>query len=186
MTALRKVRRGDLAWFLHKRSYDLQTKQIVHYQEASMKALNPTSLLKKVTVLLGVAAASSLISFPVLAQLNPNPSIFNEPPYNGSRCPRPDSRRSLRPAECGRRGRYRQAIYGGPPAPGPGKGKGRHRRSIYAPAPARGPVGGQPPAYNSPTGRQPNYTPPPAYSPAPSRQPNYSPPPVPLPVPRPN
>lgn len=151
-----------------------------------MKALNPTSLLKKVTFLLGVAAASSLISVPVLAQLNPNPTIFNQPPSKGSRCPRPDSRRSLRPAECGPRGRYRQAIYGGPPAPGPGKGKGkgRHRRSIDAPAPGRGPAYGQPPAYNPPLGGQPNNSPP-AYTPAPPRQPNNSPPPVPLPVPLP-
>jgi hypothetical protein len=62
-----------------------------------MNALNPTSLLKKVAVLLGVAAATSLISFPVLAQINPNPSIFNEPQNNGVRCPDPGRGRSRGP-----------------------------------------------------------------------------------------
>jgi hypothetical protein len=161
-----------------------------------MNALNPTSLLKKVAVLLGVAAATSLISFPVLAQINPNPSIFNEPQNNGVRCPDPgrgrsrgpDNLRALRlsllPASCTARGRYREATYGGQPVRRPGKGKARHRRSVDAPAPGRGPAYGQPPAYNPALGGQPNYSPP-AYSPAPPSQPNNSPPPVPLPVPQP-
>lgn len=56
----------------------------------SMNLLNRTSLIKKasvsvsrtVAVLVAVTGVSFSISFPVLAQLNPHPSIFREPPYN--------------------------------------------------------------------------------------------------------
>ena len=50
-------------------------------------------LLKLLVSLVGMVNASILISFPALAQsggaTNPNPSIFNEPPYNRSRTPAP-------------------------------------------------------------------------------------------------
>lgn len=52
-----------------------------------MKAQNHSKLLKKLVGLVGVAGASVIIGFPVVAQqqggaVNPRPSIFNEPPYN--------------------------------------------------------------------------------------------------------
>jgi uncharacterized surface protein with fasciclin (FAS1) repeats len=48
-----------------------------------MTRLKSISSLKKLTSLLGVATASALIGLPALAQqVNPRPSIFNEPPYN--------------------------------------------------------------------------------------------------------
>jgi len=47
-----------------------------------MTRLKSISSFKKLTSLLGVATASALIGLPALAQVNPRPSIFNEPPYN--------------------------------------------------------------------------------------------------------
>lgn len=59
-----------------------------------MKVQNHTKLLKKLAGLVAVAGSSVLIGFPAGAQqqggpLNPNPSIFNEPPYNRSRTTAP-------------------------------------------------------------------------------------------------
>ncbi len=59
--------------------------------EMSMNALNRASLLKKLALLVAITGISSSISIPVLAQTNPRPSIFNEPPYNRS-YPRPGHR----------------------------------------------------------------------------------------------
>ncbi|MBD2119419.1 fasciclin domain-containing protein [Trichocoleus sp. FACHB-262] len=50
-----------------------------------MTKLKSISSLKKLTSFLGVVTASALIGLPALAQVNPNPSIFNEPPYNRAR-----------------------------------------------------------------------------------------------------
>lgn len=52
--------------------------------------------LRKLAGLMGVAGISILIAFPGKAQqpggvLNPNPSIFNEPPYNRSTTPAPSA-----------------------------------------------------------------------------------------------
>ena len=51
-----------------------------------IKTQNHNRLLKKLVGWAGVAGASFLIGFPAEAQqggaVNPNPSIFNEPPYN--------------------------------------------------------------------------------------------------------
>lgn len=51
-----------------------------------IKVQNHNSLLKKLVGWVGLASASFLIGFPAEAQqggsVNPNPSIFNEPPYN--------------------------------------------------------------------------------------------------------
>lgn len=40
---------------------------------------------QKVAGMAGAAIATTLLGLPALAQLNPNPSIFNEPPYNRAR-----------------------------------------------------------------------------------------------------
>jgi putative membrane protein len=45
--------------------------------------MNRTRLIKKATGLVSVAALASVISFPGLAQVNPRPSIFEEPRYDG-------------------------------------------------------------------------------------------------------
>ena len=61
-----------------------------------MNTLNYLSWLKKVTVLIIVTGTSLSISLPAFAQLNPRPSIFNEPPYNslqGAPGPRPGHHR---------------------------------------------------------------------------------------------
>lgn len=47
-----------------------------------MNKLTRTSLSKKFAVLMTVTGVSSFISLPVMAQLNPRPRIFDEPPYN--------------------------------------------------------------------------------------------------------
>lgn len=52
-----------------------------------MNKLTRTSLSKKLAVLMTVTGVSSLISLPVMAQLNPRPGIFNEPPYNRLQSP---------------------------------------------------------------------------------------------------
>ncbi|MBE9181102.1 DUF4142 domain-containing protein [Oculatella sp. LEGE 06141] len=46
-----------------------------------MKELN---YIKKATTVAGAAAIASLLGLPALAQVNPNPSIFNEPSYDGN------------------------------------------------------------------------------------------------------
>lgn len=58
------------------------------------KVQNYNNLLKLLVSLVGMLGASILIGYPVGAQqptgaTNPRPSIFNEPPYNGSRTPAP-------------------------------------------------------------------------------------------------
>lgn len=50
-----------------------------------MNSPERANLIKKLIGFVGAAGITSLMSSPVLAQLNPNPSIFNEPPYNRSR-----------------------------------------------------------------------------------------------------
>ena len=88
-------------------------------------ARNRTSLLKKVAVLVAVTGVSSLITLPALAQLNPRPSIFNEPTYNRSYRPRPghEPRHGPRPRLGHGRGPRldprlgQQPGYGRPPAP---------------------------------------------------------------------
>lgn len=55
-----------------------------------MKVENHSKLLKHLVSLVGVASASMLLGLPAGAQsqggaVNPNPSIFNEPPYNRGR-----------------------------------------------------------------------------------------------------
>ncbi len=52
-----------------------------------MNKLTRTSALKKLAVLMTVTGVSSLISLPVMAQLNPRPRIFDEPPYNRLQSP---------------------------------------------------------------------------------------------------
>lgn len=49
-----------------------------------MVSQKQTKLLQRLTVLVGITGASTLVAFQAVAQsrLNPNPSIFNEPPYN--------------------------------------------------------------------------------------------------------
>ncbi len=47
-----------------------------------MNGLNFSATTKKLAGLVSVAIAGASIGIPVAAQLNPNPSIFNEPPYN--------------------------------------------------------------------------------------------------------
>lgn len=54
-----------------------------------MKLLNSTSPLQKLAGFVGAATATALMGLPALAQLNPNPSIFNEPPYNRARTAQP-------------------------------------------------------------------------------------------------
>ncbi len=56
-----------------------------------MNLSNYTLLVRRLTALLGAAGASALLSLPALAQMtnggdqrNPNPTIFNEAPYNGA------------------------------------------------------------------------------------------------------
>ncbi len=58
------------------------------------KVQNHNNLLKLLVSLVGMLGASILIGYPAGAQqptgaTNPRPSIFNEPPYNGSRTPAP-------------------------------------------------------------------------------------------------
>ncbi len=50
-----------------------------------MSTQNFTKSLRRLVGILGATSATALMSLPVLAQLNPNPSIFNEAPYNGRR-----------------------------------------------------------------------------------------------------
>ncbi|MBW4488402.1 MAG: fasciclin domain-containing protein [Trichocoleus desertorum ATA4-8-CV12] len=50
-----------------------------------MNRLNSINSFKKLASFIGLATASTLIGLPALAQVNPNPSIFNEPPYNRAR-----------------------------------------------------------------------------------------------------
>lgn len=59
-----------------------------------MVSQKQTKLLQRLTVLVGIAGASTLVAFQAMAQskLNPNPSIFNEPPYNAGQV-----RRSTQP-----------------------------------------------------------------------------------------
>lgn len=59
-----------------------------------MKDENHSNLLKKLATVVGIASLGMLVSLPAEAQssggaVNPNPSIFNEPPYNrgGSTAP---------------------------------------------------------------------------------------------------
>lgn len=47
-----------------------------------MNALNSTTQFKKLPLVIIITAISLLNIIPVLAQTNPHPSIFNEPPYN--------------------------------------------------------------------------------------------------------
>lgn len=54
-----------------------------------MKTSSPSNLVKRLISLVGIASASLVLVLPVRAQtqgsaVNPNPSIFNEPPYNRS------------------------------------------------------------------------------------------------------
>jgi len=114
-----------------------------------MDSLNLTSLIKKVAVLVAVTGVTSLISLPVLAQLNPHPSIFNEPPYHRSYSQRPGPRLKHR------RGHKRQLSAQGPRQPAPPNG---------AP-PARGsqrsaPPDGAPPARGSQRSAPPDGAPP--------------------------
>lgn len=50
-----------------------------------MTRFQSISSFKKLASYIGLATASALIGLPALAQVNPNPSIFNEPPYNRAR-----------------------------------------------------------------------------------------------------
>ena len=52
-----------------------------------MNETNRTSLSKKFVVLMTVTGISALISLPVMAQLNPRPRSFDEPPYSRPRSP---------------------------------------------------------------------------------------------------
>lgn len=57
-----------------------------------MKISSDSNLLKRLVSVVGMASASVVLAFPVGAQtqggaVNPNPSIFNEPPYNRTRSP---------------------------------------------------------------------------------------------------
>lgn len=52
-----------------------------------MNELTRTSLSKKFAVFMTVTGVSSFISLPVMAQLNPRPRIFDEPPYNRLQSP---------------------------------------------------------------------------------------------------
>lgn len=54
-----------------------------------MKLLNAASPLQKLVSFVGAATATVLMGLPALAQLNPSPSIFNEPPYNRTRTAQP-------------------------------------------------------------------------------------------------
>jgi uncharacterized surface protein with fasciclin (FAS1) repeats len=54
-------------------------------KEFRMTRLKSISSFKKLASYIGLATASALIGLPALAQVNPNPSIFNEPPYNRAR-----------------------------------------------------------------------------------------------------
>lgn len=49
-----------------------------------MNRLTCKGLIKKATGVVGAATLTSLISLPVLAQVNPRPGIFNEAPYNNN------------------------------------------------------------------------------------------------------
>jgi putative membrane protein len=49
-----------------------------------MKGLNRLGLIKIATGFVGAATLTSLASLPAFAQLNPRPSIFNEPAYDGN------------------------------------------------------------------------------------------------------
>lgn len=63
-----------------------------------MKLLNSTSPLQKLAGFVGAATATALMGLPALAQLNPNPSIFNEPPYNRARTAQPAQSAPTAPA----------------------------------------------------------------------------------------
>ena len=93
-----------------------------------MNTLNYTSLIKKLAVLLAVTGVSGSISLPVLAQVNPHPSIFNEPPYNQSYSPRP----------------------GHQPKHRPGHKLGHRPGRLLGLGPADGPQGGTPPTGGPP------------------------------------
>lgn len=56
-----------------------------------MDILNKSHLLKKIVVLVVSLGVSAAIAPGASAQLNPRPSIFNEPPYNRV-APRPEPR----------------------------------------------------------------------------------------------
>jgi len=86
--------------------------------------MNYIKLLQKFAVLVAVAGVGAAISPPLSAQLNPNPSIFNEPPYNRGLNTPPPPRPRQGPA------------YGRPPLP-PGYGA--------PPRPRQGPAYGRPP-----------------------------------------
>ncbi|KAM3114837.1 hypothetical protein [Phormidesmis sp. 146-33] len=49
-----------------------------------MNLLNHNGLAKRLSALVGAVGTAALLGLPALAQVNPNPSIFNEPPYNRS------------------------------------------------------------------------------------------------------
>lgn len=113
---------------------------IVTSIEMCMNTLNHTSLIKKLAVLVAVTGVSGSISLPVLAQVNPHPSIFNEPPYNHSYSPRPRHRPKHRPKH--RPGPLlgqEPADGGPPPAQRPGDQPG------YGPQGGEPPTGGPPP-----------------------------------------
>jgi uncharacterized surface protein with fasciclin (FAS1) repeats len=63
-----------------------------------MKLLNSASPLQKLVSFVGAATATALMGLPALAQLNPSPSIFNEPPYNRARTAQPDQSAPTAPA----------------------------------------------------------------------------------------
>lgn len=62
-----------------------------------MNSLNSTTQFKKLSVVVIIFSISCFISNPVLAQTNPRPSIFNEPPYNRSRNYRPKYKPKRKP-----------------------------------------------------------------------------------------
>lgn len=63
-----------------------------------MKLLNSASPLQKLVGFVGAVTATTLMGLPALAQLNPSPSIFNEPPYNRSRTAQPAESAPTTPA----------------------------------------------------------------------------------------
>lgn len=55
--------------------------------------------LQKTAVFASLGLAGAILASPASAQLNPNPSIFNEPPYNRSSSPAPSAPSTEIPAE---------------------------------------------------------------------------------------
>ena len=120
----------------------------------SMNILNEANRLTKMAILVTSLAVSAAIAPAASAQLNPHPSIFDEPTYNRAFAPRPKPRHRNRAEPL--RGRHGHAprpkppmsprsINGAPPPPVP-RFEGKRpappagdRRRLHAPRPGQAP-----------------------------------------------